>query len=276
MSETKSTVKDAKKLFRKLGACSSALLYILNREFGHKQEIEVRAAEPLAGGNMQNGYQCGLLWGAALAVGAEAFRRFDNPHQATAVAIIAAQHIMESFKNRTGSVDCIDVTETDWHDKISIAKFMLTGKFLSCFKLIDAWAPEAIKAAHEGLSLGSANPPQGALSCASEVARRMKASQEQILMVAGLAGGMGLSGGGCGALGAAVWLNTTKWYSEDERKSTLSNPYAKKTLGAFQKATDYEFSCEKITGQRFETIEQHTDFIKSGGCERLISTLAVS
>ena len=79
MNESKAIVKDAKKIFMKLGACSSALFFILNREFGYPLETEARAAESLAGGIMQQGYQCGMLWGAVMAVGVESFRRNDDP-----------------------------------------------------------------------------------------------------------------------------------------------------------------------------------------------------
>ncbi len=275
-NDSKVVVKDAKKIFRKLGACSSTLFYILNREFEHPLEIEVRAAEPLAGGIMQQGYQCGMLWGSTMAAGAEAFRRFDDRGQATAAAITATLHLMESFSSRTKCIDCLDVTECDWNNKLSIAKFMLTGKFLSCFKLVEKWAPESIQAANEGLSQEQADLPEGSISCASEVAKKMGASDEQALIVAGFAGGMGLSGNGCGALGAAIWMKTLEWYSPKPKKSTLYNPYAKKTLEEFQSATDYEFSCHKICGLRFETISEHTEFIKNGGCDELIDVLARS
>lgn len=47
----------------------------------------------LAGGIMQEVYQCGMLWGAALGVGAESYRRHDDPARAIATAITATQCI---------------------------------------------------------------------------------------------------------------------------------------------------------------------------------------
>lgn len=76
-NETKIISKNAKKLLFKL-ACSDALFCILNREFEHPLEIEEYAAIPLCGGIMQQGYQCGMLWGASLGAGLESFHRFDN------------------------------------------------------------------------------------------------------------------------------------------------------------------------------------------------------
>ena len=80
-------VSDGKKLFKKLGTCSRTFFYIINREFDNPKEAEERASDPLAGGIFKQGYQCGMLWGASLAVGAEAYRRSDNRDQAIGVAI---------------------------------------------------------------------------------------------------------------------------------------------------------------------------------------------
>jgi hypothetical protein len=42
----------------------------------------------------------------------------------------------------------------------------------------------------------------------------MGASDEEMVLVAGFAGGMGLSDNACGALGAAIWMNTLAWNRE--------------------------------------------------------------
>ncbi len=276
MNDSKAIQQDTKKVFWKLGACSSTFFYILNREFGFPSETEVRAADPLAGGIMRQGYQCGMLWGSALAVGAESFRRYNDRGQAIATAIMATQHLMESFTNRTKSADCLDITDCDFSSKFNLVKFLFSGRFLSCFKLADKWAPEAIQSATEGLSHEQTDLPQLPISCASEVAKKMGASDEQALMVAGFAGGLGLSGNACGALSAAIWMNTLAWCRKQKRKSAYPNPNAKNTLNAFYGATDYEILCYKISGLCFKTIADHTEFMKNGGCDKLINVLARS
>jgi hypothetical protein len=267
---------DTKKIFLKKGTCSQTFFYLLNREFGHLKEAEERAVDPLAGGIMQLGYQCGMLWGSTLAVGAEAYRRNKDQGQAIAVAINATRFIVKSFIERMGSADCYDITATDFSNKISFAKFMLTGKFLSCFKHADRWAPEAIQSAREGVAYEISNPPRQAISCASEVLKKMGATEEEIVMVAGFAGGMGLSGNACGALGAVIWWKTLALCKATPGKSFYSNPEAKRTWEAFQKATDYEFLCNKIIGREFKTIDEHTDFIRGGGCAKVIEVLVRS
>lgn len=269
------TVKlKAKRTFIKKGTCSRTFFYILDREFGHPREEEEKAIDPLAGGILQQGYQCGMLWGTSMAVGAEALRRNNDPDWATGVSILVTQHIMESFVKRTSSIECEDITECNFSNKKSFMKYMLSGKFVNCFKLAGRWAPEALNAAYEGLAQERTENPQQSLSCASEVVRKMGATDEEAAMVAGFAGGLGLSGSGCGALAAAVWKNALILNKKQPGKSAGYDPNTDLTLKAFFEETNYEMQCEKICGQRFETIEEHTEFIKNGGCSKLIKVLA--
>jgi len=242
----------AKRTFIKKGTCSRTFFYILDREFGHPRDDEEKAIDPLAGGILQQGYQCGMLWGASMAVGAEALRKIKNPDQATGLAILATQHVMDSFVNRTESIECEDITQCDFTNKKSFLKYMLSGKFVNCLKLAGKWAPEALDAASSGLGQDMEDLPQQSLSCASELVRKMGGSEEEMLMVAGFAGGLGLSGSGCGALAAAVWKNALIHNRKETGKSANYDPNTDPTLKAFYEETDYEIQCEKICGQRFQ------------------------
>jgi len=265
----------AKRIFLTKGSCSNTIFYILNREFGHPKPDEERAVDPMAGGILQAGYQCGMLWGASLAIGAEAYRRNNHDiDKAIAVTIRATQHIMESFRKQTNCIDCEDFTKTDFKNKWSFAKYMLSGKFYSCLKLAENWAPEAIQAAHEGLSLSDYEISEPTISCASETLRKMGASDEEMVMVAGLAGGMGLSGDACGALAAAIWKTILELVKKGEWKSTLQDPDSNKVLNRFFEASDYKMECNEICGMHFNSMQEHTEFIKNGSCQKLIEVLA--
>jgi hypothetical protein len=181
---------------------------------------------------------------------------------------------MESFSKRAKSVNCRDITGCDFSSKISMAKYFLFGRVRSCFKLAEKWAPEAIQSATEGLSREQTDLTQLPISCASEVAKKMGASDEEMVMVAGFAGGLGLSGNACGALSAAIWMNTLDRCRKHPKKSANPNPNATNTLKAFYGATDSEILCHNICGQCFKTIDDHTEFIKNGGCKKLINILA--
>lgn len=224
---------------------------------------------------MRRGHQCGMLWGSALAVGSECARRYADRDQATDAAITTTQRVVASFSERAGSLDCREITGTDFMKKLDMLKFMLF-KARGCFNLAEKWAPEAVRSATEGLSERRAELPPSPASCASEVARRMGATDHQQIMVAGFAGGLGLSGHGCGALGAAIWLNTLAWCGEQagSSKSPYDNPRASNTLNAFLRASASETRCDRITGRRFRTVDEHTEYVRSGGCEKLIDALA--
>ena len=49
----------------------------------------------------------------------------------------------------------------------------------------------------------------------------MGVSEMHTVMAAGLAGGIGLSGGACGALGAAIWINGMNDSQEGAREFNL-------------------------------------------------------
>ncbi len=276
----KTIPKDAKKIFLKCGTCSKTFFYLLNHEFGYPKENEENASDPLAGGLMNTQHQCGMLWGSALAVGAESFRRHNVRSQAIATSITTTQYLVESFSKRTKTVNCRDII-CDFSNTFDIVKFALKslpGGFnnIICMNLAEKWAPEAIQSAKKGLSDKQTDLPQLPISCASEVAKKMGAGGEEMVMVAGFAGGMGLSGNACGALGAAIWLNSLAWCRKHPGKSGYSNPDAKEILKAFIGITGSEFLCHKISGQCFKTIGDHTEFVKNGGCDKLINVLARS
>jgi hypothetical protein len=280
MNSSKTIPQDTKKVFMKYLTCSRTFSYLLDREFGYINEDKERASDSLAGGLANTANQCGMLWGATLAVGAESFRRNNDRGQATAIAITATQHLMESFSKAAKSVNCQDIIGCDLKNKSELENFMKTAfsdiENSVCFNLAEKWAPEAIQSAKEGLSQKQTDIPQLPVSCASEVAKKMGATDEEMVTVAGFAGGLGLSGNACGALSAAIWMKNLAWCRKHpgEPLPYLDNPDVDETLEAFFAVTGTEILCHKITGQCFKKLIDHTEFIKQGGCSKLISALA--
>ncbi len=265
--------RDARKVFWEKGACSTTFFHLLNRAFGNVQEEAERAAMPLAGGIMQKGHQCGMLWGAAMAIGAEVYRQ-DPKGDVVGKAMNATQQVMRSFESHTGTISCREFTHCNFDSKWSMAKYMLTGKFLDCFRLAEEWAPQAIAEARKGIAMREKSSPDSCISCASEVVRKMGGTDEQMAIVAGLAGGLGLSGHGCGALAAAIWMHSLRYNAENaSNKMALANPPAEKCLERFLEKTHGMVHCQIVSGKTFETIEDHTEFIKKGGCAEIIEVL---
>jgi hypothetical protein len=222
---------------------------------------------------MQQGYQCGMLWGASLAVGAEAYRRTNNVHQAQSVAIKATQYIMDSFIKRERTINCREITHCDFNSNWSFAKYFFSGRFLHCFDLAQKWAPEAVQSAMKGLNKIPPKNCGACINCASRVIQLMGGTEEEMAMVAGFAGGLGLSGSGCGALSAAIWKKSLDWCKENNKKSSFKNSNAKETIESFL-TQETKILCSEITNRTFKNIDEYTAFIKAGGCTNLINSLS--
>ncbi len=266
---------DTKWVFLKKGTCSRTLFYIMNREFGNPHEDEERAIDPMAGGIMQNGYQCGQLWGASAAVGLEAYRRFENNDEVIEATIKTTQNLLTSFERGANTVDCEDYIGGKVENGKDALKMFVTGKFIKCFKLADKWTPEAIRIAKEDLDNHELKPSDKCRSCASDVVKMMGGSDKHAAMVSGWAGGLGLSGGGCGAVSAAIWFSTYL-YEQEHGKSTYPCAYAQKVLNKFLEIVDYEFECKVITEKNFSSLSDHSNYIKEGGCKELIESISSS
>lgn len=281
MDSTK-TKSSPRKAFFKCGTCSQAMFHLLNNEFDTSKPIEEKAADLLAGGIAQKGEQCGLLWGGALAIGTEAYKKYIDRNVATTVAIKTSRALIESFEERTNSADCRDVANVNWEDKwqsiFHIIKVMAQGMVFShCFNLIAKWTPEAIEAVNREF-LKEINVSGECKSCATVMLRKAGATEEEAMMVAGFAGGIGLKGKGCGALAAAIWYKMLIWVRDNPGKATpfLNNEDAKKIISSFSSQTDSELVCEKIIKKKFKSVEEHTDYINDGGCSNIIESLVSS
>ena len=85
---------------------------VVDDSFGHPLKVEEKATMILAGGIAAQGYQCGMLWGAALAAGAQAYRVYGSDSQAEAGAIIASQKAVEAFRTRSrNEINCQEITD---------------------------------------------------------------------------------------------------------------------------------------------------------------------
>jgi hypothetical protein len=238
-------------------------------------EVEERAADPLAGGLMQ-GYQCGMLWGAALAAGAQSCRLLGSGPQAQAAALRTAQRIVETFRTQNKHIDCMEITEIDLSSPTTrmIVRFLLkSGARGSCLGMAARYAKAALREINTTLSEKPVKAPPAPVSCSALLAQKMGASEMHTAMVAGFAGGIGLSGSACGALGAAIWMSGMSSLNETG-KTALETSAAGDTIERFLKCSGYEFECAKIVGRKFENVDDHAGYIRTGGCSQIIELLA--
>ncbi len=263
--------------FLRTGTCSQALFGTINRAYGCPMPVEEHASALLAGGLMMQGYQCGQIWGAALAAGARAYRLYGTGADAQAGAIAAARGAIDAFRSCSEHVDCSDII--DLHAKPSkkdIVRMMLKGTYARCMGLAARYPRLAMRAIDGALSAPSVAMPAGPASCAALVAQRMGASEARTVIAAGLAGGIGLSGGACGALAGAVWLTVLRKLENGDAKIGFHDPDAAAMLERFLKSANYELECSAIVGRTFDGIADHARHVCQGGCAKILDALAAA
>lgn len=269
--------------FLTLGACSESTLHVLDRAYATVRRPEERATMSLAGGIMQHGFQCGAVWGSAMGAGSRAHQLLGPGRRAEAAAIRVTQRLVAGFQERHGSVDCGDITDMDMKSassrELSIF-FFVKGGFFRCMHLVSTWATRAYDAIEEGMEDLPEEEPECEVSCAAAMVRMLGGTEEQACMAAGLAGGVGLCGGGCGALAVATWLEGMRL--GQERGGELGPIWEDEEFTArfeelvarFLEATDYEFECREITGRSFADVDEHAAWLAQGGCARVLAALA--
>lgn len=246
---------------------------VVDSSFDQPMEVEEAATMPLAGGIMNQGYQCGMLWGAALAGGAEVYRLYGSGSKAETEAILTAQRCAESFCSKNGNINCLEITEINLKSRLGILKLFLKGGPVKCTRMIAGYAPIALNAICKSFDEEHTQTSSSPVSCSAILAQKAGQSEIHQVMAAGFAGGIGLSGGGCGALGAAIWI-----LGMNLRRQGLANKEINSKIGdlidKFIRNANFELECSEITGRKFGSVEDHTQYLNDGGCAQIIDMLA--
>ncbi|MCB2230325.1 C-GCAxxG-C-C family protein [bacterium] len=238
--------------------------------------VEEVAASPLAGGILQHGYQCGMIWGATLAAGKQAYLRVSPVARAEAQSVMAAHRLVDSFRTHNKHINCVDITELDKSSSSMqmVRFFLLKGGVVRCMRRAAAYASEALNEIESALAEPIGEVPRQPVSCAAMLARKMGATEMQAVMASGLAGGIGLCGGGCGALGAALWIIGLRTCEQEGGTVTFDNPELADKVEKFLEFTGYKFECAEIVGRKFRDLADHSAYLHDGGCTGLIDLLA--
>ena len=152
--------------------------------------------------------------------------------------------------------------------------FILKGGTIHCFRMSGKYAKAAFEEINSSLSENNMETPSSPVSCSAMLAEKMGASEMQKVMAAGLAGGIGLCGGACGALGAAIWITGIKNLEKGGGKIDFKSQEASDVIERFLKCTDFEFECSKIIGRKFKDVKDHANYLREGGCSEIIEALA--
>jgi hypothetical protein len=76
-------------------------------------------------------------------------------------------------------------------------------------------------------------------------------------------------------LAVAVWKETLDWCREHPDKSPpmFSNPEISQLIKRLEKHTNQKVRCEDICSRKFESAENHSNYIEKGGCNELMEVL---
>lgn len=163
--------------------------------------------------------------------------------------------------------------ELDWKNAQGkqVLKFFLKGGPIRCFSMTAGFARATRRAIDAAFADGEVAPPEPPVSCAALLARDMGADGQHALMAAGLAGGIGLSGGACGA---AVWLIELAGVTAGGASIEFNSPAPTEAINRFVQCTACEFACANIAGRKFADVHDDASYLAAGGCARVIEALA--
>jgi hypothetical protein len=233
-----------------------------------------------------------LLTGAAVAAGFLARRRFSDDGMRSTAALYATIQIAKAYPELAGSANCRDITEVSLTNLSGRLRYLQHGKARMCGRLHLRWAPQAHELIKKALTQFEAQlPVRECANCAVRTLEKAVTSagmqKEDAVVAAGLAGGVGLLGNVCGALAVGVFTLSAIHYLRKERIKRDS-----RIRGSFQELAGTRFRgsathlrlafidrfgsdlCSQIIRRHFKDIEDHTIFIKSGGCQEIIDFIA--
>ena len=195
-----------------------------------------------------------------------------RPNEHEAAAVTTSRRLVETFEEMNGDTNCLELTDTDMQNLGGVFKYFVKAGPIRCGRMAVKFAPVAFQTIEESMAEEPVEATSHCASCAAAVARRLGASEQHVVMAAGLAGGIGLSGGGCGALGAAIWITGM---NPPEEKTGLSadGTTIGEVIEAFVEASDHEYECAEIAGRRFEDAADHGRYMEAGGCARILDAL---
>jgi hypothetical protein len=198
-------------------ACSEASMTTQMRGFGFVEPSYEQAIHAFSGGFMNLGHACGLLTGAALATGFLARSLFNDEKKITEATLYTAIQITNEYPELSGSIDCRDITGISVATHNGRFKYLKQGKAKMCGRLHIKWAPQAHDLIEKSLTeFESFNSSKECTNCAvltmKNLVNRGIIRKEDSMLVAGMAGGVGLSGNVCGALAAGIFALATHSY----------------------------------------------------------------
>ncbi len=285
-----STIRYSKKLLFTTFNCAKAQLIPLQEVQGIQDDDLIMALTGLAGGILNNGSTCGVVIGGAISSAmirdselAGQWRLEDEIQLLDEIGRDVAW-----FEDRFGTCLCRERDDLNYQ-RITVIGLLNPRKVRGCVARTGAsmaYFLEKCESADERMksqtTIGEAKPCE---HCARKILREIReetgVGNERLERISiALDGGIGLSGGGCGALSGALMALGLK-YALDPKKTDpkqLRNIYrsmdseffskAKILVSRFIKTFGY-FECSRLTGKKFQDWDDFSEFRSTSACDAL-------
>ena len=180
---------------------------------GLRDDVMLKAATGLEGGVVAHGSTCGVVTGGALGLGLLFSEHVNRGGiKARAQVVELAGRYVDYFQDNYGTARCRERTGVNFHTPSGQLRYFLPGdKMAPCFRHIYGAAHylNAVCNNDPGLSIEAEktdNPAPGCASKVLEIVRQKTGIGHDAVIAAScvLDGGVGLSGGICGAISGAV------------------------------------------------------------------------
>ncbi len=243
----------------------------------------------LAGGILNNGSTCGVVIGSAISSTIIRDRELEGqwtPEDEIQL-LEEIRNDVDWFEERFGTCLCRE-REEDRYQRLTVIGLLNPRKVRGCVARTGASMThlmEKYEAAHEPRPQTPASTAIRCEHCAQKILRDIRLETgvgnehlEQISIA--LDGGIGLSGGGCGALSGALMALGLKYALDPGQTDPkqLRNIYrsmdsvffsqSKKLVSRFIKNFEY-FECSRLTGQSFQDWNAFCQFRSSSSCDAI-------
>jgi C_GCAxxG_C_C family probable redox protein len=266
-----------------------------------RDDLVLKAVTGLEGGVVASGSTCGVLTGGAIFMAQNFDDEIAKEGPAAGAALLAkVGEYLDWFEGRFGTALCREKSCVDFYTSYGQARYFVPGdRVFSCFLHIGegvSFVEQSVKAGLDAQNIPHA--PGGGAGCAGEVLRRVGertgidvSRLKRLTFV--LDGGVGFSGGACGALaGSIIAINSL--FGMEVRSSNFPrnvrdfivghlNLILEKPMGMPEpfglgremveefKREAGSIDCSDIVGREFrDPADFETFYLKSDRCRRLI------
>ncbi len=243
---------------------------------------------------MHQGQACGHLWGAALSAGIRASQELDGEAAISAAALEATRRLTAALSEDGWAFTCFENTGCDFTSLGGKIKYMRSDKPKACGRKALVWANRANSVIDDVLAEYGEKSEAGpcekcTVACMSKIVGKTGHGAEEIPIVAGFAGGLGLSGNICGALAVGVFALSVSYYRDrdpDRRDSKMRAAFQELNLvesrlrklpSQLQRDFAERFGstrCETIAGRKFSDADDHSSYMAAGGCRDVVQYVA--